>query len=142
MNVREYIEETISEEGVAHLTLIDPEEQTPEHAGEMASSASSAGTDGIMIGGSTGAEGDLLEETVRQVKNNTDIPTILFPAGAEGVCGEADAIFFMSLLNSENPFYITGAQKLGAPLVKKFGLEPLSLAYIVVEPGGAVGVGR
>lgn len=139
MKVREYLDKVISDDGAAHLTLIDPDEQEPESAGRIASSADSAGTDGIMIGGSTSAGGNLLDATIRKIKKNTDLPTILFPASESGVSKEADAIFFMSLLNSKDPFYITGAQKTGAPLVKEFELEPISLAYLVVEPGGTVG---
>lgn len=139
MKVFTYLKKVISTERAAHLTLIDPDEQSPEIAGEIASKADSAGTDGIMVGGSTSAGGEPLDETVRQIKKNTDLPTILFPASESGVSKEADAIFFMSLLNSRNPFYITGAQRRGAPLVKKFGLESISLAYLIVEPGGTVG---
>lgn len=139
MSVFTYLKEVISREGAAHLTLIDPAEQDPEFAGEIASKACSAGSDGIMVGGSTCAEGRVLDETVRQVKENTDVPAILFPANEGGVSKEADAIFFMSLLNSRNPFYITGAQRKGAPFVKKFELEPISLAYLIIEPGGTVG---
>jgi len=46
----------------------------------------------------------------------------------------------MSLLNSLDPYFITGAQVLGAPLVKKFGLEAIPLGYIVVGQGATVGI--
>lgn len=139
MKVREYLEGIISKDGAAHLTLIDPDEQGPEDAGRMASSAVQAGSDGIMVGGSTRAEGGIVDETIRRIKRDTDVPTILFPSSEGGVSKEADAIFFMSLLNSRDPMYITRAQMKGAPLVKRFQLEPISMAYLVVEPGGAVG---
>jgi len=45
----------------------------------------------------------------------------------------------MSLLNSSNPYWITGAQALGAPTIKKIGIETISMGYLVVEPGGTVG---
>jgi phosphoglycerol geranylgeranyltransferase len=46
----------------------------------------------------------------------------------------------MSLLNSINPYYLSGAQALGAPLVKRYGLEPIPLAYLIVgENAGAAG---
>ncbi len=143
MNVLSSLEEIISETGAVHLTLIDPDEQKPEIAGEIAHSADEAGTDGFMVGGSTRAEGKVLDETVRCIKGETDLPVILFPGGEGGVSGEADAIFFMSLLNSKDPYFITRAQMKGAPLVKEYGLEPISLGYLIVEPGGTVGqVGR
>jgi len=52
-----------------------------------------------------------------------------------GVVPGADAILFSSLLNSENPYFISQAQTLGAPSVLKFGLEPLPTAYLVIGEG-------
>jgi phosphoglycerol geranylgeranyltransferase len=46
----------------------------------------------------------------------------------------------MSLLNSVDPYFLIGAQILGAPLVKKYGLEPLSMGYIIVGEGGTAGI--
>jgi phosphoglycerol geranylgeranyltransferase len=92
-----------------------------------------------MVGGSTRAGGKLLDQTVLAIKREVDLPVILFPASEAGVSRHADAIFFMSMLNSRDPYFITGAQRLGAPLVEKFGLEVLPMAYLVVEPGGAAG---
>lgn len=137
--VAKHLKNVIARDGAAHLTLIDPAKQTPVVAGNIASDAAEAGTDGIMVGGSTKAEGKLLDKTVRSTKKATDLPVILFPASEAGVSRHADAIFFMSMLNSRDPYFITGAQKLGAPLVKKFGLEPIPMAYLLVEPGGAAG---
>ena len=36
--------------------------------------------------------------------------------------------------------FIMGAQVLGAPIIKKFGLEPIPLGYIIVGEGGTVSV--
>jgi len=46
----------------------------------------------------------------------------------------------MSLLNSVDPYFLMGAQILGAPLVRKYGLEPISMGYIIVGDGGTAGV--
>jgi phosphoglycerol geranylgeranyltransferase len=46
----------------------------------------------------------------------------------------------MSLLNSVDPYFIVGAHVLGAPIVKKFGLEPIPLGYVIVGDGGAASV--
>jgi phosphoglycerol geranylgeranyltransferase len=45
----------------------------------------------------------------------------------------------MSMLNSRNPYWISGAQILAAPTVAQYKVEPLSLGYMVIEPGGTVG---
>ena len=131
--------DTIARNGAAHLTLIDPAKQSPKIAGEMASSAAAAGSDGIMVGGSTRGGGKLLDDTVLEIKKTVNLPVILFPASEAGISRHADAIFFMSMLNSRDPYFITGAQRRGAPLVKRFGLETLPMAYLLVEPGGTAG---
>jgi phosphoglycerol geranylgeranyltransferase len=137
--IQEHLKNAIARDGAVHLTLIDPAKQAPAVAGEISSDAAEAGTDGIMVGGSTKAGGKLLDETVLSIKKATHLPVILFPANEAGVSRHADAIFFMSMLNSRDPYFITGAQKLGAPLVKQFNLEPLPMAYLLVEPGGMAG---
>jgi phosphoglycerol geranylgeranyltransferase len=139
MQVEEYLDKIAESEGTVHLTLIDPASQTPDQAAEIAHAATLGGTDAIMVGGSTGAGGVLLDQTLLKIKERTDKPTILFPGNASGVSKHADAIFFMSLLNSRDINYITTNQAMGAPVVYKSGIEPISMAYIIVEPGGTVG---
>ena len=129
----------VAERGAGHLTLIDPDSQSPRQAAAMALAAANGGTDAIMVGGSVGAAGILLHETVREIKEKTDLPVILFPSSVAGLCENADAVFFMSLLNSRSPAYIVENQALGAPLILRYGLEPIPMAYIIIEPGGTVG---
>jgi phosphoglycerol geranylgeranyltransferase len=69
---------------------------------------------------------------VKKIKELTDLPVILFPNGPAGVSRFADAIFFMSLLNSSTPRFLIRAQATGAPSVKRFKLEPIPLGYLVV----------
>jgi len=135
----EVIRRAVEASGSAHLTLIDPDSQVPEEAAAMARAALEGGTDGIMVGGSIGASGSCLESTVHAIKETVDLPVILFPSGTAGLCPGADAVFFMSLLNSRSSSYLIENQALGAPLVYRYGLEPIPMAYIVVEPGGTVG---
>lgn len=137
--VEEGLVQAVLANGAAHLTLIDPDSQSPSEAGKIAEAAAAGGTDAVMVGGSVGACGSVLEETVRQIKARTELPVILFPSSAAGLCQNADAVFFMSLLNSRSASYIVENQVLGAPLVMRYNLEPLPMAYIIVEPGGTVG---
>ncbi len=122
-----------------HFILLDPDDTRAEDAGAIARVAEGVGVDAVMVGGSTGAEGETLDEVVRAIKESSGLPIILFPGSHGGISRFADAIFFMSLLNSRNPFFITGAQALGAFHVKRYGIEPIPMAYLVVEPGETVG---
>ncbi|MBM4247950.1 MAG: geranylgeranylglyceryl/heptaprenylglyceryl phosphate synthase [Euryarchaeota archaeon] len=123
----------------AHLGLVDPDKQGPERAGELAGAFFRAGSDGIMIGGSTGVDPRITDATVLQIRKSCPLPTILFPAGAACLSRHAHALFFMSLLNSRDRRFLIEEQRRGAPYVKRFRLEPISMGYIVFEPGMRVG---
>ncbi len=120
------------DKGAIHLTLLDPEKLNKKSAVKISKIVESAGSSGIMIGGSTSTSVYHLDNIVKAVKNGVGIPVILFPNDVTGISQYADAVFFMSLLNSSNPYYITGAQALGAPLVKRYGLEAIPLGYLIV----------
>ncbi|RAP49854.1 MAG: geranylgeranylglyceryl/heptaprenylglyceryl phosphate synthase [Methanosphaera sp. SHI613] len=137
MNVEKYLNDTLENHKI-HMTLIDPDEQSPEEAVQMAVDAQRAGSDAIMLGGSI-TDQEVLNLTAKALKENVDIPIILFPGNVTGVSKYADAVLFMSLLNSTNPYWITGAQALAAPSIKKMGLETIPMGYLIVEPGGTVG---
>jgi phosphoglycerol geranylgeranyltransferase len=138
--VEKYLRERIKSEGTIHLTLIDPEKVTSPQASRIASKAKLSGTSAIMVGGSTFFSSVHLDDVVKAVKRTVDIPIILFPSNVTGISRYADAIWFMSLLNSADPYFLIGAQVLGAPLIKKHRLEPIPLGYIIVGDGGTAGV--
>lgn len=138
--VEKYLLDKIACEGAIHITLIDPEKVTPPQASRIASKAKSSGTSAIMIGGSTFVSATHLDHTVKAVKRTVKIPIILFPNNVTGINRYADAIWFMSLLNSVDPYFLMGAQILGAPLIKNYRLEPIPLGYIIVGDGGTAGV--
>lgn len=126
-----------------HMTLLDPDKQPPEATGRLAADAAGAGTDAIMVGGSTGVTVEKVDAAVLAIKAATRVPVILFPANAGNLSRHADALYFMSLLNSRDPRLIIGEQRRAAPLVRAWGLEAIPMAYLVVEPGMRAGeVGR
>mgnify|MGYP000389061736 CR=1 FL=1 len=138
--VERYLLNRIRKDGAIHITLIDPEKTSSKTASRVAKEAESAGTAAIMMGGSTSISLPQLDRVIKAVKKVTEIPIILFPNNVTSISRYADAIWFMSLINSLDPYFITGAQVLGAPLVKKFGLEPIPLGYIIVGEGGTAAV--
>lgn len=138
--VEKYLLEKIDSEGAIHLTLIDPEKVTASQAARAAYKAKLSGTAGIMVGGSTLSAVSHLDNVLKAIKRAVDVPVILFPGNVNGISRHADAIWFMSLLNSTDPYFIIGAQILGAPLVKKYRLEPIPMGYIIVGEGGTAGI--
>ena len=138
--MEKYLLNEIREDGAIHFALLDPEEFSPESAAKTAREVESCGTAAVMVGGSTIVSTSHLDAVVKAVKKAVKIPVILFPNNVTGISRYADAIWFMSLLNSSDPYFITGAQVLGAPIVRKFGLETIPLGYVTVGEGGAVSV--
>ncbi|MEM3628493.1 MAG: geranylgeranylglyceryl/heptaprenylglyceryl phosphate synthase, partial [Candidatus Bathyarchaeia archaeon] len=130
----------IQSEGAIHITLIDPEKVTPSQASVIAEKAKASGTSAIMVGGSTFISTKHLDSVVKTIKRAVGLPVILFPNNVTSISRYADAIWFMSLLNSTDPYFIIGAQVLGAPLVKKYNLEPIPMGYIIVGEGGTAGI--
>jgi len=135
--VEQYLIDSINEQGAIHLTLLDPEKVTRSSAKALAKAIDKSGSAAIMIGGSTAVSVYHTDEVIITIKKQTKLPVIIFPNDIAGIGREADAIFFMSLMNSMNPYYITHAQALGAPLVKRYGLEPIPMGYVIVGDRGA-----
>lgn len=133
------IQKVITKQRIVHLTLIDPEpaKQSSTDAGQIARLAEAAGTNGIMVGGST-AYG-VIDDSIHSIKQQVKIPVILFPGNVTGLSRHADAVFFMSLLNSRSTYWLIDAQTMGARFINTFNLEPISMAYLIVEPGGTAG---
>ena len=138
MNVKEYLINRIKE-GTIHLALLDPDKQDSSEAGVIAKKMKEAGADAIMIGGSTGVTSENLGATAAAIKEMSGLPTIHFPGGPGELSKDVDSIFFMSMVNSKDPFWIMKAQASVSAYVKKIGIEVISLGYIIVEPGMKVG---
>jgi phosphoglycerol geranylgeranyltransferase len=142
MKVLENLRETLREEKV-HMTLLDPDKQPPKVTASLAVHACKVGTDAIMIGGSTGITRQKVDATIKAIKARTSVPVILFPSSREGLSRYADAVYFMSLLNSKDVRMVVGEQRRGSRTIKQWGLETISMGYLVVWPGMRAGkVGR
>ena len=136
----EYIKDGIARKGGLLFALIDPVDyREPREAIAAGVQSSESGADVVLIGGSMGAQGELLDSVAKGIKDKSSVPVVLFPGNISTVTKHADAIYFMSLLNSRNPYWISQAQALAAPVVKAMKIEALPVGYIVVEPGGTVG---
>ncbi len=129
------LRDEIKKHGTICLPLIDSEDAMD--AADVASKLENMGASAILVGGSSAIDQLELAKVVTEVKSRVTFPVILFPGNVTGVVPRADAILFSSLLNSENPYFITEAQALGALAVKKYAIEPLPTAYIIIGEGTA-----
>jgi len=138
--VEEYLLRRIREDSAIHMTLIDPEKITSKAASFLACESELCHSAAVMVGGTTFVSPTHLDAVVKAIKKAVKIPVVLFPNNITGVSRYADAIWFMSLLNSLDPYYIVGVQVLAAPLVKRYGLEAIPLGYVIIGEGGSAGV--
>ena len=134
-NVESYLKDTLKRKKALLFVLIDSEISEVKSAVKLAKEVERIGASAILVGGSSATDQLGMAQTVKILKKALKIPIILFPGNVTGVVPGADAILFSSLLNSDNPYFISQAQALGAPSVLKFGLEPLPTAYIIIGEG-------
>lgn len=139
MDVKKYILNRVKKGEKLHFTLIDPAEQKPEKASLVVRKAEMFGTDAVLVGGSYKVRQEKLDSTVKMIKKTVKIPVILFPSSVAYISKYADAILFLSLLNSEDTKYIVDEPARGAPIIKKLKIQPISTAYLVFKPGQRVG---
>ncbi|MEM1583565.1 MAG: geranylgeranylglyceryl/heptaprenylglyceryl phosphate synthase [Nitrososphaerota archaeon] len=131
------------EKGPIHMTLLDPQNMVIEEAVEVAKKVESCGSSAIMVGGSTIASQNEMDEFIATLKKSISIPVIIFPNNVQALTKHADAVWYMSLLNSVEWYYIIGAQMQAAPFIKKYQIEAIPLAYIVFRGDTAVSaIGR
>ena len=140
-----------------HAILIDPADQTPDVAAKRAMAAVAAGSRMVLVGGSSDTDMDNVHRTVVAIQEalelvtwassqdsgleekNWKVPVVLFPQGAAALSPAADAITFMMLMNSKSPRYLIEEQVDGSLYIKKAGISPLPMGYIICEPGGKAG---
>jgi phosphoglycerol geranylgeranyltransferase len=134
-DIENYLKNERKEKGALLFVLIDSEVSDMDHASKLSQEVEKLGSSAILVGGSSATDQMEMSQVVKNIKKSIKIPVILFPGNITGIVPEADAILFSSLMNSENPYFITQAQALGAPNVLKFGLEALPTAYLVIGEG-------
>lgn len=133
--VESFLKSELKKKKTLLFVLIDSEVSNLEASAKLAKDVEKIGASSILVGGSSATDQIEMAQVVKGIKKGIKIPIILFPGNVTGVVPDADAILFSSLMNSENPYFITQAQALGAPSVAKFGLEPLPTAYLVIGDG-------
>ena len=133
--VESFLKSELDKKNALLFVLIDSEVSNLEASSKLAQDVEKIGASAILVGGSSATDQIEMSQVVKGIKQNIQIPIILFPGNVTGVVPDADAILFSSLMNSENPYFITQAQALAAPSVAKFGLEPLPTAYLVIGDG-------
>jgi putative glycerol-1-phosphate prenyltransferase len=114
--------------------LIDPDKLSEKQLEDTARRADHAAVDFLFVGGSL-LTSDTLFHCVRTLKENSEIPVVLFPGNTYQIARNADAILFLSLISGRNPDMLIGMHVLAAPYIKLSGLETIPTGYMLIDSG-------
>jgi len=88
--------------------------------------------DFFFVGGSL-LTGNNLHHVVQLIKDNSQLPVILFPGSTMHIDVSADAVLFLSLISGRNPELLIGQQVIAAPILKRSRLEVLPTGYLLID---------
>ncbi len=114
--------------------LIDPDKPSELALIDLCQKASNNGADLIFVGGSLLSR-DGLEDCLKTVKANCNLPVLLFPGSVLQISEQADGILFLSLISGRNADLLIGNHVIAAPYLKNAKLEVLPTAYMLVDCG-------
>ena len=134
MNIYNYILENKKKGKKLFSILIDPDKQNNNTLLNVIKKANNAKADFFFVGGSLLAH-DSLDSCLSTIKENSDIPVILFPGNAMQVNNKADGILFLSLISGRNAEMLIGKQVITAPILKQSSLEILPTGYMLIDSG-------
>ena len=134
MSIYKHILNTIIKNKACFAILIDPDNLNNDQFPDYLNKCEENGVDLVFIGGSLMLDG-LFDQKVKRIKSVTNVPLIIFPGGLNQISRFADAILFLSLISGRNPEYLIGSQVVAAPTIKKFNIEAISTAYMLIESG-------
>lgn len=114
--------------------LIDPDFDNFVHLQKLISLCNKKKVDFIFVGGSIISTGNI-DNTISFIKNNTEIPVVIFPGSPSQICSKGDALLLLSLVSGRNPDYLIGKHVEAAFELKKSEIETIPTAYLLIDGG-------
>ena len=114
--------------------LLDPDKTSLEEIPSISKRIESLNAHFIFVGGSF-VENGITNIFVQKLKENTQIPIVLFPGDYSQLTNYADALLFLSLLSGRNPEYLIEQQIKSVPFLKNSSLEIIPTGYILIDGG-------
>ncbi len=90
--------------------------------------------DFFFVGGSL-ITGNNFSQVIYLIKQQCNIPVILFPGSNMYIEGSADALLFLSLISGRNPELLIGQHVVAAPVLKRSKLQVLPTGYMLIGSG-------
>ena len=90
------------------------------------------GFDFYFVGGSTASD---TTTVVRAIHAACSAPVVLFPGSPAQFTSEADALLFLTLMNSRDPRFLIDRHIESADAIAMSGIESIPMGYILVDGG-------
>src|SRR6188768_4435574 len=120
--------------------LIDPDKvEEPSQLLHLINLASENCVDYFFVGGSLVTTTNLAE-VVKKIKDNVNIPVVLFPGNSVQIEPTADALLFLSLISGRNPELLIGQHVIAAPIIRNTKLEVIPTGYMLINSGKTTSV--
>ncbi|MCG7857460.1 geranylgeranylglyceryl/heptaprenylglyceryl phosphate synthase [Flavihumibacter sediminis] len=132
--IYQHIQKQKSARQKSFAVLVDPDKVRPGQLEQLTQLANDADVDYFLVGGSL-VISNHLDECILAIKEQSDIPVILFPGSPSQISRHADALLYLSLISGRNPELLIGQHVISAPFVKQSGLEIMSTGYMVIDGG-------
>jgi phosphoglycerol geranylgeranyltransferase len=118
------------------VVLIDPGRSAPNDARELAERAGRAGAAGFLVGDSLGHRATIAAHVAAIRSGAPDLPVVQFPASADDLCPDVDAVLYLVLLSGRNPRYLVEEQVRAVPFFERHvGVSAISTAYLLIDGG-------
>ena len=115
--------------------LIDPDKvEEASQLLQLINLASENCVDYFFVGGSLVTTTNLAE-VVKKIKDNVNIPVVLFPGNSMQIEPTADALLFLSLISGRNPELLIGQHVISAPIIRNTKLEVIPTGYMLINSG-------
>lgn len=129
----------ISNENELVAVLIDPEKCDPREHGdgelnELIKKSEFAKVDFFFVGGSTVTR-EAFNRVIDHLKENTQIPLVIFPGASHQISEKADGLLYLSLISGRNPDFLIGHHVMSANEVFAMDIEVIPTGYILVDGG-------
>lgn len=113
--------------------LIDPDKHDDESLKALIEECNKSRVDFLMVGGSLLLSP--INATLKNIKEQTNLPIVLFPGNLTQLSGNVDAILLLSVISGRNPELLIGNHVIAAPLIKQLQLKTFATGYMLIGTG-------
>ncbi len=121
--------------------LLDPDKIDLNNIETLVQKINQSPATHVFVGGSL-VQNNILDDLILKIKENCNLPVVLFPGNPSQISDKADAILFLSLISGRNSDYLIEYQVNAVPILNKTNLEIIPTGYILIESGAETAVER